>query len=118
MIKNMGKKDNLFFVEISDYITKEDVNEAIPLVEEIIEKYKKMKCLIILNDVKGYTLGGFLADFNFYLKQHNSFDYVAIVGDKEFEKGMVDLFDKLMPGKAQYFDILEVEKAQEWIQEK
>lgn len=118
MINNMGKKENLFFVEISDFITKEDVDNVIPLVEEIIEIYQKMKCLIILNNVKGYTFGGFLADFNFYLKHRNSFDYVAIVGDKEFEKRMIELFDKLMPGKAKYFDILEVEKAQEWIHEK
>ena len=117
MIKNIEKDGNIFYAEVTGMINKEDVENVIPTVEEILKEYKKMKCLIFLNDVKGYTLNGFLADFNFYFKHRNSFDYTAIVGDKEFEKGMVELFDKLMPGKLKYFNISELDKAKEWIKQ-
>ena len=115
MIKNIEKDNNIFYAEVAGMITKEDVESAMYTVEEILKQHKKMKCLIYLNDVKGYTLDGFLTDFNFYFKYKDSFDYAAIVGDKEFEKGMVQLFDKLMPGKAKYFEISELDKAKEWI---
>jgi len=117
MIKNIEKDKNIFLAEITGMITKEDVESVIPIVEEVLKQYKRMKCLIFLNDVKGYTLEGFLADFNYYLKHKDVFDYVAIVGDKELEKALVELFAKLMPGKAKYFDISELDKAKEWIKE-
>ncbi len=115
MIKNLKKDKNYFYVEITGMITREDVESVIPVVNEIIAEYKKMKGLVYLNDVKGYTFAGFLADFNFYLKHEDYFEYMAIVGDKGFEKEMVNVFDKLMPGKAKYFDTSELGKAKEWI---
>jgi len=118
MIKKIETDKNLFYAEVTDFITKEDVESVIPVVEDILKEYKKMNCLILLNKVKGYTLGGFLADFNFYLKRKDAFDYTAIVGDKEFEKAMAELFDKLMPGKAKYFDISDLEQAKEWIRQR
>lgn len=116
MLKKIEEIKNYMFVEVSDMITKEDVESVIPALDNIIDKHEKIKCLVLLNEVKGYTFGGFIADFNYYLKNKSAFDSVAIVGDKEFEKGMVQIFDKLMPGKAKYFDISELEKAKEWIE--
>ena len=117
MIKNIEKDKNIFFAEVTGMITKEDVESVIPIVEEILKQYKKMKCLIFLNDVKGYTVDGFLADFNFYFKHKDAFDYTAIVGDKAFEKAMMELFEKLMPDKVKYFDVSELDKAKEWIKQ-
>lgn len=117
MIKNIEEQGNILFVEVTDMITKEDVESVIPTLEKMIEKYKKIKSLVIMNKLKGYTFGGFLADFDFYLKHQSSFDYMAIVGDKEFEKAIIELLSKLMPGKAKYFDISETDKAKEWIQQ-
>ncbi|MDD3014537.1 MAG: STAS/SEC14 domain-containing protein [Candidatus Gastranaerophilales bacterium] len=118
MIKNIEKDKNLFYAEVTDMITKEDVEAVIPIVEDIIKQYGKMNCLILLDNVKGYTFGGFLADFNFYLKHYDSFEYLAIAGDKKFEKGIVQIFDKIMPGKAKYYDISELNKAKEWIKQR
>lgn len=117
MIKNINTDGKIFFAEINDMVTKEDVESVIPVVEKLIEKYQKIKCLLILDNVKGYTLGGFLADFNFYFKHKNAFGNMAIVGDKEFEKAMIELFDKLLPGKAKYFDMSEKDQAKKWIKQ-
>ena len=117
MIKNIETDKNIFYAEVTDMITKEDVENVIPVVEEMIKQYKKIKCLVFLNNAKGYTLGGFLADFNFYFKHLDAFEYFALIGDKEFEKGMIQLFDKLMPCKAKYVDVSELDKAKEWIKQ-
>lgn len=117
MIKNIEIQGNLLYAELSDMITKEDVEQVIPKTEEMINQYGKIKFLVILNQVKGYTIGGFLADFGFYFKHKDAFDYAAIVGDKSFEKAMIEIMDKLCPGKAKYFDISEVEAAKKWINE-
>lgn len=117
MIKNIEKIKNCLNLEVTGTITKEDVESVIPVVNEIIKEYKKMKCFIFLNDVKGYTLDGFLVDFHFYLTHKDAFDYTAIVGDKEFEQKFIEIFDKLMPGKLKYFDYAKIEEAKKWISE-
>lgn len=115
MIKNVEIEGNIFFAEVSDMITKEDVESIIPKVEEMIAEHKTIKCLMIITELKGYTIGGFLADFGFYFKHKDAFEYMAVVGDKEFEKSIIDFFDYFLPGKAKYFDIAELDKAKEWI---
>lgn len=115
MIKNIEIKKNVFFVEVSNMITKEDVKSVIPSVEEMIDKYGKIKCLIFLNEVQGYTIDGFLADFGFYFKHKDAFDMTAIVGDKSFEKAMTDIMDKFLPGKMKYFDTSKLTEAKDWI---
>lgn len=117
MIKNIETDKNIFSAEVSGMITKEDVESVIPMVEELIENYGRIKCLIILNEVQGYTVGGFLADFNFYFKHVANFDYMAMVGDKEHSGPMETLFEYLMPNKAKYFGLDELEQAKEWLKQ-
>lgn len=117
MINNIEKEGNIFFAEVSDMITKEDIESIIPIVEEMISEHKKIKCLIIITELKGYTIGGFLADFGFYFKHKEAFEYMAIVGDKAYEKSIIEFFDYFLPGKAKYFDVLQLDKAKEWIKQ-
>jgi len=115
MIEDVEINGNIFYAKVSNMITKEDVESVIPKVEEIINKHGKIKCLIFLNEVKGYTIDGFLADFGFYFKNKNAFNTMAIVGDKAFEKAMTELMDKFLPGKAKYFDSSKLAEAKDWI---
>jgi len=59
MIEDVEINGNIFYAKVSNMITKEDVESVIPKVEEIINKHGKIKCLIFLNEVKGYTIDGF-----------------------------------------------------------
>lgn len=117
MIKNIQKEGNILFAEVTDWITKEDVESVIPLVEEMLVDHKKINMFIHLNELKGYTVAGFFADFGFYLKHKDRFHYVAVVGDKEYEKAATEIFDNFMPGKVKYFDVSNLFKAKEWIKQ-
>ncbi len=117
MIKNVKKEGNIFYAEASDMVTKEDIESIIPMMEEMISEYKKVKCLLVLDNMKGYTVGGFLADFGFYLKHKDAFESMALVGDKDFQKAATEILSHFFSGKAKYFDVSELDKAKEWIKE-
>ncbi|OGI17155.1 MAG: hypothetical protein A2287_05435 [Candidatus Melainabacteria bacterium RIFOXYA12_FULL_32_12] len=117
MIKLVEKEKNYIYIEAKDMITKEDVGNIIPEFEDLIKKFGKVRTLIVMDKVKGYSLEGFLVDFNFYLKHKNNFDYTAFVGDKKLEKHILKLSENIMPGKVRYFDVSELDKAKEWIKQ-
>lgn len=117
MIKHVEHEGNILYIEVTEMITKEDVEYIIPIIDKIVEEYDQMKSIIFLNNVKGYTVEGFLADFNFFLKHHKVFGAIAVVGDKEFEKLLVRMFENMLPERAKYFDASELDKAKEWIKQ-
>lgn len=115
MIKNVQIEGNIFFAEACDMITKEDVESVVPVVEKMIAEHKKVKCLMVVTEFKGYTIEGLLGDFGFYFKHKDAFDNMAIVGNKELGGKIAEFFGFFMPGKMKYFDISEFEQAKEWI---
>lgn len=114
MIKNIQNEGNILIAEVSDMITKDDVESVIPIVEEMISKYKQIKCIMEISEMKGYTLDGFLADFGFYFKYKDAFSYMALVGDKKYKTRIMQFLNLFYPNKAEYFD--NINDAKEWIQ--
>lgn len=115
MIKNIKKEENIFIAEAVDMVTKEDVEKVVPLIEEMLKEHKKIKYLVIIDKMKGYTLDGFLADFGFYFKHKSSFGYMAIVGNEKHEKAITSLLNIFYRNKAKYFLSSDIDKAKEWI---
>ncbi len=115
MLKTVEKDENYLVIEASDMITRDDIVGVIPTIEDIIKKYEKVKNLIVLKNVKGYTFEGFLADFNFYLNHKDNFEYVAMVGDETYKKEMENIIEGLMPEKGKFFETSELDKAKEWL---
>lgn len=117
MIKNVQQDGDLFIAEAKDMVTKEDIESLIPMAEEMISQYGKIKCLVIINEMKGYSVDGFLADFGFYFKHKDNFSYMAIVGDKKLEKAMNVFLTMFFKDKAKYFETSDLDKAKEWIKQ-
>ncbi len=115
MIENIERRDNLFYVKVSGKITNEDVKYVAPMIEKMIVEYKKIKILVYLNNVSGYTIGGFIADFMFYLKYINAFKHMAIVSNNGIFEKEIEKFSKIFPCNIKYFDEIELVKAQDWI---
>ena len=115
MIENIERTGNLFFVKVSGQITKEDVTYVTPMIEKMIAECKQVKLLVYLNDVTGYTIGGFITDFILYFKYMNTFTNMAIVSTNKIFKKEIEKFCKLFCCNMKYFDVSKLAEAKDWI---
>jgi hypothetical protein len=115
MIENIERTGNLFYVKVSGQITKEDVKYVTPMLEKMIVECKQIKLLVYLNDVTGYTIGGFIADFILYFKYMNAFKNMAIVSNNSIFKKEAEKFSKFFCCNMKYFDVSELAEAKDWI---
>lgn len=106
---------NLLYVEITDKVTKEEVQKCADAALEIIENEGSIRALMVLRDFHGYTVPAFFEDFKFCMSHLNDFSHMAIVGDNKLEEFMASLSQFFMKGEIKYFDIKNLEKAKNWV---
>jgi hypothetical protein len=108
----VGKIVTLRFKE---KLSKEDYDEFIPRIESIIDNSAKIRLLVELHDLKGWTAGSLWEDTKFAARHFNDIELMAIVGDKRWEKGVTVFIKPFTKAKVRYFEMDEVEKARQWV---
>lgn len=108
--------DNIIGIEAVGKISEADIEEIIPRLDECIEKYDRISCLIILNMSKYATLRAMYEDMMWLMKNLKHFDRMAVVGDKKWEE-LVIKADGLIFGE-RYFDITQMNEAWDYIEGK
>jgi hypothetical protein len=96
-------------------LSKEDYDEFIPRIESIIDNSAKIRLLVELHDLKGWTAGSLWEDTKFAARHFNDIELMAIVGDKRWEKGVTVFIKPFTKAKVRYFEMDEVEKARQWV---
>ncbi|GIW97660.1 MAG: hypothetical protein KatS3mg111_0993 [Pirellulaceae bacterium] len=104
-------------VELQGKLTKEAYEMFVPLTEERIKQFGKVRMLVVLRDFHGWDAGALWEDIKFDLKHFNHIERLAIVGESKWEKGMAVFCRVFTTAKIKYFDINELEEAEQWIRE-
>lgn len=107
---------NAIGIEASGEITKEDIEEITPQLDELIEKYGKISWLFIIKTGRYRTVREFYEDVMWLLKNLKNFDRMAIVGETKAEELLIKI-DGLVFGE-RYFDVSEIEEAWKYIEGK
>lgn len=107
---------NIVEVHASGKLTKEAYEDFVPMTEEKIKKYGKIRVLFIMDDFHGWSAGAVWEDFKFDLKHFNHIERLAIVGETKWEKGMSIFCRPFTTAKIKYFDHKDIEKAHEWLE--
>jgi len=111
--------DNNFFLQmtIKGYLSHEDYQKMIPLVENALNGVKdpKVKVLVDAREFEGWELKAVLDDFKFGLKHNKEFVKVAFVGNKKWEKFAIRISNWFMSGKMEFFE--DLDSAKEWLKE-
>ena len=104
-------------VAVTSKLHKADYDEFIPLLEQAIQQYGKIRLLLDMHDFHGWDFGAFWEDLKFGIKDFNHFDRIAMVGEKNWEKAMSILCKPFVSGTVRYFDHSEKTAALNWLLE-
>lgn len=109
--------DNIIEARITGKLKADDYENFVPEIESAIKEHGKIRILLELIDFHGWNAGALWEDIKFDVKHFNDIERLAIVGDRKWEKGMAIFCKPFTTAKVRYFDITELDRAQQWIRE-
>ncbi len=104
-------------VKATGKLTKEDYEALVPKVEQLIQRFGKVRILFEMEDFHGWNAGALWQDIKFDIKHFKDIERLAMVGDRKWEKGMSIFCKPFTTAKVKYFDVNKADKAQDWIRE-
>ena len=96
-------------LEVSDY------QRLAPLVEDLITQHGKLDVLLILHEFKGWTAGALWEDVKFDVKHFRDIGKLAVVGEREWEKGMAAFCRPFTTAEIKFFERENLAEAMDWI---
>ena len=115
---DLEKIDDKTIVTITfkDKVDKEDYDLLLPQLEVIIEKGKRVRMLVVLDDFKGWSMGAAWEDTKFGLAHFNDIEKIAITGEKKWERLMAVFLKPFTGAVVQYFHQEHLDDARAWVQ--
>jgi SpoIIAA-like len=103
-------------VRVTGKLTKESYQKFVPAVEAQIREHGKLRILFVMQDFHGWTAGAVWEDLKFDLKHWKDIERLAVVGDKQWEKGMTSFCKPFTKAKIQFFEITQLDAARQWLE--
>lgn len=107
---------NLIYTVAEGKLTDEDYDRLIPLLEEKIRTYGKIRWYFEMQEFEGWSLSAMWRDLKFDFRNKENLERIAMVGDKAWEKQLTQLMKPFTGATIKYFDISEKDEAKNWIQ--
>jgi len=114
---DIRRVEDRFFIEIDFYgkLRHEDYEVMIPVIERALEAKgeREFDLLVDMRDFEGWTFEAAIDDMRFGLSFKDSFDAMAVVGDREWEELSVKLMNHLCRGELRFFE--DYDEALRWL---
>lgn len=104
-------------VQVSDKLERADYEDFSPVVEKLVSQHGKINVLFVMRDFHGWTAGALWKDLKFDLQHFNDIERLAMVGDREWEKGMAKFCKPFTTAEIQWFDLMDLRHAREWVKQ-
>jgi len=115
IIETANKK--VIEVQITGKLTAEAYKVFVPLVEQRISEFGKVRFMVVMHDFHGWDAGALWEDIKFDFAHFSDIEQLAIVGESKWEQGMAIFCRPFTTAKIKYFDISDIDGAREWISE-
>ena len=112
--KNGGK---VLEVEVSGKLVHEDYQYFVPRFEQLAKQHGKLRVLFNLTGFHGWDASALWDEIKLDVKDFSDVERLALVGDKEWEKGMSAFCHPFTTAKIRYFDQTKVNEAYEWLED-
>lgn len=106
---------NVVFTIAEEKLTNEDYDRLIPLLEEKIDSFGKIRWYFEMREFEGWSLSALWRDIKFDIRNKENLERIAMVGDEEWEKQLTQLMKPFTGATIEYFDSSESEAAKNWI---
>lgn len=110
--KNGGK---VLEVRVSGKLTHEDYQHFVPAFERFVMRHGKIRVLFEMTDFHGWEAAALWDDIEFDVKHFSDIERLALVGDKQWEKGMSVFCRPFTTATIRYFDHGAIENARVWL---
>ena len=104
-------------LRLSGKLHHEDYKSFVPVLDAAVATEGKVRLFAKFEDFHGLDLHAAWDDFRTFIRHHRSFDRIAMVGDRKWEKWMTTLCKPFTKAKVRYFDASEADVAWNWIGE-
>jgi len=101
-------------IRMKGKLTAKNYESFVPQIEALM-KTGKIRLLVELVDFHGWSAGALWEDTKFAARHFSDIDRIAIVGNKDWEKGMAVFCKPFTGAMIRYFDSAEIENAKSWI---
>lgn len=118
MIKIQQNPDStILYTTVIKELDQADYDRLLPIVENLIEQYGKVRWYFEMEDFDGWTLDALWSDIKFDFKHRNDFEKIVMVGRKDWMDWMTQLMKPFTSAEIRFFELEEQAAAREWIKE-
>jgi len=110
--KNGGK---VLEVQVSGKLVHEDYKHFVPEFERLVKQNGKIRVLFEMADFHGWEAGALWDDIKFAPNHFSDIERLAMVGDKQWEKGMSVFCKPFTTAEVRYFDCAAIAQARAWL---
>jgi hypothetical protein len=103
--------------KLSGKLHHEDYKTFVPTVESFVATEERVRLFVQLEDFHGEDLHALWDDLKFGLKHYSDFDRIAMVGERKWQKWMVQVSKPFTKAKMRYFDASQIDEAWAWLRE-
>jgi len=104
-------------VQLRGKLTKADYVYFVPEFERLVRLNGKLRLIVNMVDFHGWEGGALWEDIKFDASHFNDIERLALVGDKEWERGMASFCKPFTRAKIKYFDRQQAVEAGKWLRE-
>lgn len=108
-------EQNIFFTIAEGNLTNEDYDRLFPLLEERIRSYGTIRWYFEIREFEIWSLSDLWKDLISDIRNRESFERIAVVGDLKWEKQLILLTKPFTDARVKYFDSSESDEAKNWI---
>ena len=98
-------------------LTHDDYQRFLPLLEKILREEGKISLLMELENFHGWELEAAKDDYQFAKEHLSSFERIAIVGDRHWERWLTLMAKPFMDVEVRFFTQEELSSAWDWVRE-
>ena len=102
---------------LSGKLHHEDYKSFVPAIESFMAAEGKIRLFVQLEDFHGEDLHALWDDLKFGVKHYSDFDRIAMVGERKWQKWLVQVSKPFTKAKMRYFDVCRVDEAWAWLRE-
>ncbi|MFD2518389.1 SpoIIAA family protein [Salinimicrobium flavum] len=106
---------NVIYTIAEEKLTDEDYDRIIPLLQEKVRSYGKIRWYFEMSDFDGWTLSALWRDLKFDIKNLENIERIAMVGEEKWQKHLTELMKPFTTAKIEFFPLAERERARNWI---
>ncbi|MBX0335189.1 STAS/SEC14 domain-containing protein [Pontibacter sp. HSC-14F20] len=108
-------RDELVAFRLAGSIDRHDYEVMLPILEEKIKQYGKIRVYAELQDAEEISLQALWEDLKFDFRHAGDFMKVALVGNRRWLDWLTVMASPFTTAKIKHFEVMEREQALEWV---